>query len=130
MRNGNGENACKSSKGWLPACCPSLTMFSKGSFLKTSNIIIVLTHYQTTNFRLFQIERVCRQNFKFDENGRKLAKRVENTVGKGEIACYEQFLLFPQFFQKACFPGVSKGAIVWEWVKGLLMQTTNKIFLN
>ena len=28
-------------------------------------------------------------NFKFDENGRKLSKRVENTVGKGEIARYE-----------------------------------------
>ena len=27
-------------------------------------------------------------------------KRVENTVGKGEIACYEQFLLSPQCFQK------------------------------
>ena len=56
-------------------------------------------------------------NFKFDENGRKLSKQVENTVGKGEIGCYEQFLLFPQCFQKACFPGVSKGVIVWEWVK-------------
>ena len=42
-------------------------------------------------------------------------KRVENTVGKGEIACYKQFLLFPQCFQKACYPGGSKG--VWEWVK-------------
>ena len=29
-------------------------------------------------------------------------KRVENTVGKGEIACYKQFLLFPQSFQKTC----------------------------
>ena len=55
-------------------------------------------------------------NFKFDENGRKLSKQVENTVGKGEIARYEQFLLFPQCFQKACFPGVSKGVIVWGWV--------------
>ena len=27
-------------------------------------------------------------------------KRVENTVGKGEIARYEQFLLFPQYFYK------------------------------
>ena len=27
---------------------------------------------------------------------------VENTVGKGEIARYEQFLLFPQCFQKTC----------------------------
>ena len=36
--------------------------------------------------------------FKFDENSRKFSKRVENTVGKGEIARYEQFLLFPQCF--------------------------------
>ena len=32
--------------------------------------------------------------FKFDENGRNLYKMVENTVGKGEIARNEQFLLF------------------------------------
>ena len=30
----------------------------------------------------------------------QLFDRVENIVGKGEIACYEQFLLFPQCFQK------------------------------
>ena len=29
-------------------------------------------------------------------------KKVENIVGKAEIARYEQFLLFPQCFQKAC----------------------------
>ena len=39
-------------------------------------------------------------NFKVDENGRKFSKRVENTVGKGEIACYKQYLLFPQCFLK------------------------------
>ena len=46
-------------------------------------------------------------------------KRVENTVGKGESVRYEQFLLFPQCFQKACFPGASKVVIVWEWVNKL-----------
>ena len=40
----------------------------------------------------------------------KLSKRVENTVWKGDIAPYEQFLLFP----------VSKGVIVWEWVNHFL----------
>ena len=40
----------------------------------------------------------------------------KKTLGKGEIACYEQFLLFPQCFQQACYPGASKGVIVWEWV--------------
>ena len=65
-------------------------------------------------------------NFKFYENSRKFSKQVENTVGKGKIARYKQFLLFPQCFQKACFPGVSKGVIVWEWVnvcKMLLLWT-------
>ena len=28
------------------------------------NALILLTHYQTTNFRLFQIERLCRRQFK------------------------------------------------------------------
>ena len=55
-----------------------------------------------TYSKLFRAERVCRQQFKFDENDRKLSKREENTVGKGEIARYEQFLLFPQCFQKTC----------------------------
>ena len=41
-------------------------------------------------------------NFKFDENSRKSSKRVENTVGKREIVCSEQFLLFPECFQKTC----------------------------
>ena len=52
------------------------------------------------------------EHFKFDENSRKFSKQVENTVGKGEIARYEQFLLFPQCFQKACFPGASKGGVI------------------
>ena len=64
-------------------------------------------------------------NSKFNENGRNLSKRVENTVGKGEIARYEQFLLFPQCFQKACFPEASKGAIVWEWVTQRISLTTS-----
>ena len=39
-------------------------------------------------------------NLNVDKNDWKFFKRVENTVGKGEIARYEQFLLFPQCFQK------------------------------
>ena len=41
-------------------------------------------------------------NSKLVENGGKFSERVENTVGKGEIARYEQFLLFQQRFQKTC----------------------------
>ena len=63
-----------------------------------------------------KLKQFADDNFKFDKNGSKLSKQVENTVGKGEIARNEQFLLFPQCFQKAGFPGASKGVIVWEWV--------------
>ena len=54
-----------------------------------------------------KLKQSADDNFKFDENSKKFSKRVENTVGKGEIACYEQFLLFPHCFRKACFPGAS-----------------------
>ena len=50
--------------------------------------------FPNKNFRLFQTKRVHQQNV------RKFSRQAENTVGKGEIAHYEQFLLFPQCFQK------------------------------
>ena len=59
-----------------------------------------------------KLKEFADDNFKLDENGRKLTKQEENTVGKGEIARHEQFLLFPHYFQKACVPGASKGVIV------------------
>ena len=39
--------------------------------------------------------------------------RVENIVGKGENACYQHYLLFPQCFQRAFYPGSLKVGIVW-----------------
>ena len=38
------------------------------------------------------------KNLKFDKNGGKLTKGVENTEGRGEKARYKQLLLFPCFF--------------------------------
>ena len=42
---------------------------------------------------------------------------VENTMGKGEIARNEQFLLFPQSFQKTRTADMYKPGLVWERVK-------------
>ena len=42
--------------------------------------------------------------------------RVENIVGKGEIACTSNFSFSHNAFKKASFPGPSKGVIMWEWV--------------
>ena len=49
---------------------------------------------QTTSFRLFQTKSLQ------TTINRKFPKRVENTVGKGEIARYEQFLRFQQMCSK------------------------------
>ena len=49
-----------------------------------------------------KLKEITDDNFKFDEGGRKFSKRVENTVEKGKIARYEQFLLFLQCYQKIC----------------------------
>ena len=49
-------------------------------------------------------------NSKFDENGRMFSRRVENTVGKGEIARYEVFAI-----DLKCRNVKTK--LVWESVK-------------
>ena len=51
-----------------------------------------------------KLKEFADDNFRFYVNARKLSRRVENTVGKGEIACYEQFFSFPTVFSKGLFP--------------------------
>ena len=51
------------------------------------NLVLSLTHYQTNKFQTgLKSKQSADDNFKFDENSKKFSKRVENTVGKGEIA--------------------------------------------
>ena len=57
-----------------------------------------------------------------------LLKWVENTVGKGEIAHYEQFLLFPWCFQKTCTADKKKNQSLFG--KGLTLTQRIQIFEN
>ena len=41
----------------------------------------------------YKLEEFADDNSEFYENGKNFSKRVENIVGKGEIACHRQFLL-------------------------------------
>ena len=63
---------------------------------------MLITLFQTTNFTLFTLKKFADDNIIYDENGLKFFKWVKKTVGKGEIARYEQFLPFPQCFEKTC----------------------------
>ena len=51
------------------------------------------------------------------ENCEKVSSRVENTVGKGEITHKEQFVLFPQCFQKTSDADTKIQGFVWGSVK-------------
>ena len=75
-----------------------------------------------------KLKQSADDDFEFDVNSRKFSKLIENTVGKGKIALYEQFFLFPQCFQKASFPRASKVVIVWEWVNQLPNDPVSKRF--
>ena len=68
-----------------------------------------------------ELKEFADDNFKCVKNDKKISKPVENTVGKGEIACYVQFLLFPLCFEKNCTPDTLKPGLVWERVKLRIM---------
>ena len=59
-------------------------------------------------------KELSEDNFKFDLNGGKFSKGVENALGKGDIARYEQFLLSLKCFQKTCTADRKKHGLVWE----------------
>ena len=70
---------------------------------KTNTVkpVLVTTFPKRQILDASKLKEFADANFKFDVNGRKFSRWLENTVGKGEIARYEQFLLFPQCFREA-----------------------------
>ena len=72
-----------------------------------------------------KLKEFADDNFTFDKSDRKFSERIESTVGKGEIARYEQFLLFPPWFQKICTVDTLKPGLVWEWIKSLSTNAFN-----
>ena len=73
----------------------SASAFKILSFGKELNLYLIC-QFQASPIQQ-QIKIWCQ---KYGQMGIQLSDRVENIVEKGEIACYEQFLLFPQCFQK------------------------------
>ena len=75
-----------------------------------------------------KLKEFADDNFKMDENGRKLSKQLENTVGKGEIACYEQFLLFPQCFYRLVSQGHQNVSLCGNGLKQTLSTQLSLTF--
>ena len=64
----------------------------------------------------FSLNESADNNFKLNENKGKFSCSIENTVGKREIACYEQFLLYSQSLQKISNADTLKQVLVSERV--------------
>ena len=89
---------------------------------------------QTTILDSSELKLIADYIFKFDENGRKFSKWVENTVGKGEISRHKQFLLFPVFSKdfyyrhvktRVCFEKGFKQKFFLEWVENMVGKGEN-----
>ena len=79
------------------------TLLGDGTLYWLSNTGFQLTEYPFQKQQILdspKLKDFADDNLKFSENARKFSRWVENTVGKGEIAHYEQFLLFPTVFSK------------------------------
>ena len=67
------------------------TLWGKEKLLVTSNFSFTYSVFKRLVLQTRKNQGLFGKGsiFKFDENGRKGYKQVENTVGKGEIARYE-----------------------------------------
>ena len=78
--------------------------FGKGKrllcFLSVSMSVIVITIFNPFPNYKFYLKEFANDNLKFGENGRKFSKRVENTVGNGEIGSLLAISPFPILFSK------------------------------
>ena len=54
--------------------------------------------FPNDKFQISKLREFEDDKFESDENGGMVSKRVENIVGKGEIARYEHFSFFPQTY--------------------------------
>ena len=63
-----------------------------------------LTSYQTTNFRLFQTERVCRWQFQIWRKWQKVIQMGRKHCGKRRNCSLRAISPFPTVFSKGLFP--------------------------
>ena len=54
-------------------------------------------------------------------------QKVENIVANGEIACFEQFLLLQQYFQKSSAAETTESVYMWEMVNKMRAYLFNRI---
>ena len=80
----------------------SIFFFFPQGFLPYQRKFSPLTLSPQKNLDSSKLKDVANYNFTMMKMVKSSPKRIENIVGKGEIAHHEQFLLFQHSFQKTC----------------------------
>ena len=99
----------------------------------------LLTHYQTTNFRLFQTERVCRRQFQIWRKWKKVIQTGRKHCGKRRNCSWRAISPFPTVFFKRL---VSQGRqsvllcgnglnfqLKTSWIKMKILVSRNFLFI-
>ena len=86
--------------------------------------------YQTTNFLLSQIERICRRQNTSDSKIKVCYRKGKNTAGKEKMLLPSIFSYFHNVFKKASFTKPFKVRIVWKRVKNTNQEWQDIIYLQ
>ena len=77
-----------------------------------------------------KLKQSADDNFKFHENSRKFSKQVEKTVGKGEIARYEQFSFSHSVFKMLVSQGRQKVSLCGNGLITFFRTSLMKFFFS
>ena len=75
-------------------------LFGTLTLYQVINFLFLLTLSQTTNFKLFQTERVCRRKFSFLSKWQKLLQMGRKPCGKRRNCLSQALSPFPSVFSK------------------------------
>ena len=88
-----------------------------------------LTHYQTTNFRLFQTERVCRRQFQTWRKWQKVIQMGKKTLREKEkLLVASNFSFSHSVFKRLVSQGRQKASLCGNGIK--IYKTSSKIYQN
>ena len=89
-------------------------------------VCMTLTLSQTTNFRLPNQKEYVDENSKFDENGRKFFRRVENTVGKGKLLITSNFSFSYSVFKRLLLQTCKKKGLYGKGLRSVFSKSGQK----
>ena len=81
-----------------------VSMHKCNTILNAYTLYRHLTHYQTTNFRLFQSERICRGQFQIWRKRKKVIQTGRKHCGKRRNCLLWAISPFPTVFSKLLIP--------------------------